>query len=411
MAELLKCVFCNSSDTNLILFTKETLKKCRVILKHRKEHNLKFKDVILPVDLYDNGYHRNCYKSFTGLMKKYYLPKSDVQSTQLKSSNLKPSPTFTSIPNTNTIPEVVESVPSTSQKNNIQLEIGDPLSEIDISIKSDINTDSRNITCIFCDQKTKKHRSKRLPLIRTIKKDFLSRIDRDNEINTELINKIVNYPGLTLYYHINCQSNFSYKAKSSQKTTRSYWHDIRDHHQSAFEEITGFIEENIIKNGQYYFLTYLHSYYMELLEENEENSSENHGCFTSQNLECKIRKIFNKEIKFFTVQNKKILAPKNVTNIDEQSFEQLKDQSIIHKAALLLRKSILRIEKKKLPQQVSAQSLQEGEASVPQELLDFLSTVIAGSNPKRKNDPEFIRQVQSCSKDIVYTVHNEIDDN
>ncbi|KAL4702142.1 hypothetical protein ACJJTC_019418 [Scirpophaga incertulas] len=76
MANLLNCVFCNNCDENLILFTEETLKKCRVILQHRKEHNLKFKDVVLPGELFESGYHRNCYKSFTGLNKKYYLPKN-----------------------------------------------------------------------------------------------------------------------------------------------------------------------------------------------------------------------------------------------------------------------------------------------------------------------------------------------
>ena len=55
------------------MFTEEMLKKCQVTLKHRKEHNFKFKDDVLPVDLLDSGYHRQSYKSFKELMKKYYL--------------------------------------------------------------------------------------------------------------------------------------------------------------------------------------------------------------------------------------------------------------------------------------------------------------------------------------------------
>ncbi|KAF9797805.1 hypothetical protein SFRURICE_018000 [Spodoptera frugiperda] len=54
-------------DESLILFTDETLKKCRVILKHRKIHNLKYKDVMLPTNALEAGFHRRCYKSFTGL--------------------------------------------------------------------------------------------------------------------------------------------------------------------------------------------------------------------------------------------------------------------------------------------------------------------------------------------------------
>ena len=73
MANLLNCVFCNNSDQNLILFTEETLKKCKIILKLRKGHKLKFKNVVLPVELFESDYHRQFYKSFTGLMKKYYV--------------------------------------------------------------------------------------------------------------------------------------------------------------------------------------------------------------------------------------------------------------------------------------------------------------------------------------------------
>ncbi|GFS69367.1 hypothetical protein TNCV_4011751 [Trichonephila clavipes] len=78
MAESLNCVFCKNSDVNLILFTEETFEKCRTIVKHRKEHNLKFKDVVLPTDLFESGYHGQGYKSFTGLMKKYRSSKAST---------------------------------------------------------------------------------------------------------------------------------------------------------------------------------------------------------------------------------------------------------------------------------------------------------------------------------------------
>ena len=160
MAELLKCVFCKCSDINLIMFTEEMLKKCQVILKHRKEHNLKFKDVVLPVDLFESGYHRQCFKPFTGLMEKYYLPKSKsieksivnekspnitdpstacsstselvMQSIEPESSNLQPSQVIDPIPDPNTIPEptiipkLIGLVPTTSQNISVQVENDDP---------------------------------------------------------------------------------------------------------------------------------------------------------------------------------------------------------------------------------------------------------------------------------------------
>ncbi|GFW97902.1 hypothetical protein TNCV_1426651 [Trichonephila clavipes] len=101
---------------------------------------------------------------------------------------------------------------------------------------------------------------------------------------------------------------------------------------------------------------------MELLNQGEEESPEKiKGNFTPHKLEVKITKVFDKQIKFFIIQNKKLVAPKSLTAIDEQSFENLQDKDILHKAALLLRKSVLQAEKKKLPQLITVEDLKEGE--------------------------------------------------
>lgn len=63
-------------------------------------------------------------------------------------------------------------------------------------------------------------------------------------------------------------------------------------------------------------------------------------------------------------------------------------------------------QKKKIPQRITAQNLKEGEISIPQDLLDFNYTLIAGSNRKRKNNPKCIRQVKSYCEDVVYGVYN-----
>ncbi|XP_043499940.1 uncharacterized protein LOC122522722 [Polistes fuscatus] len=70
--EKIVCFVCRKSDEHIILFSEETLKKCQTILKLRKIHKLKYKDIILPSEYTESGYHRVCYKVFTGLMKKYF---------------------------------------------------------------------------------------------------------------------------------------------------------------------------------------------------------------------------------------------------------------------------------------------------------------------------------------------------
>lgn len=110
--------------------------------------------------------------------------------------------------------------------------------------------------------------------------------------------------------------NFSYNVSLNKNTTKSNWHELREYHQIAFDEMCEFIQENIIEKGRSYFLTYLHRRYMDLFEGSvAENSKEISGNFTPHNLETKIVKVFGKNINFISIKNKKLLIPKHVTNI------------------------------------------------------------------------------------------------
>lgn len=145
---------------------------------------------------------------------------------------------------------------------------------------------------------------------------------------------------------------------------------------------------------------------MELLNDEFENSKEAMGNYAVHNLEDKIKKVFPKKIKFLMCHNKKLIAPKHVSVIDEELLNNLKDQDILNKAALILRKSVLQMEKKKLPSNLSVQDLKNGEVSVPEDLLQFYSTLIGGSNSKRKNNFKCIRVVKYLNQDAVYSIFN-----
>ncbi|GFQ78337.1 hypothetical protein TNCT_690891 [Trichonephila clavata] len=106
MEDTLICFVCNKSDGQIILFSEETLKKCGTVLKIRKKYNQKYKDIILPDEYIGNGYHRECYKAFTGVMKNYLTSKL-VNSTK---NSEKPKSvcvsTYNSSPTTPLIPEL-----------------------------------------------------------------------------------------------------------------------------------------------------------------------------------------------------------------------------------------------------------------------------------------------------------------
>lgn len=67
----MKCFICNISTGETILSFSEKediFKKCQNTLNLRKMKNLKYKDLNLNLnDFNDNGYHLSCYRKFTAL--------------------------------------------------------------------------------------------------------------------------------------------------------------------------------------------------------------------------------------------------------------------------------------------------------------------------------------------------------
>ena len=90
--EEVKCVFCDTVKTDkVLLFSEDTISKCRKILRLRKFHKLKYNDVVLPDEMYDSRYS-SCYKTFTALkrqfistdVKKTVLPQPSTSSSEIQ---------------------------------------------------------------------------------------------------------------------------------------------------------------------------------------------------------------------------------------------------------------------------------------------------------------------------------------
>lgn len=71
-SDKMRCVFCKGKNDKIILFVGEKLKKCQEVLSVRVKYKLKYNDIKLPTQINEtDGYHRQCYGSFTALMAKY----------------------------------------------------------------------------------------------------------------------------------------------------------------------------------------------------------------------------------------------------------------------------------------------------------------------------------------------------
>lgn len=209
------CFVCKKSGEDLVIFSEETFKKCQTILKLRKIHNLKYKNIILPGEYIDNRYHRSCYKAFTGLMKNYFsnepvstkkikrkkqissvltcnsspTSSSTLQSSsvpldlesQIKSQEILRSQSIGAQPSTSQDESYLQPVPTESPTTSQVIKISPPKSpqsstlqdhsnssEPDVSdnnisiqdmiISSDniVGNNDNEIVCIFCDRKKKK---------------------------------------------------------------------------------------------------------------------------------------------------------------------------------------------------------------------------------------------------------------
>lgn len=199
------CFVCKKSGKDLIFCSVESYAKCQTILKLRKIHNLKYKDIILPNEHTDSGYHRACYKAFTGLMQKYFRAepanaenkKNIKQVSGVVTSNLAPSST--------SIPELCSEAPDSESDIGIETQ----------TTNGNILLDS--VACIFCNRQKKKARSSMVPLhstdVHRFKASVRSRIVDDDEY-TKIICKFDHFSGPKIYYHKKCRLEFDNKLSS-----------------------------------------------------------------------------------------------------------------------------------------------------------------------------------------------------
>ena len=71
-----------SSDGTIVIFVDHSTDKCRTMLSIQKAKNLKYKEVVLPENINNKktGYHAECYRKFTALVRNEPPQNDDVES-------------------------------------------------------------------------------------------------------------------------------------------------------------------------------------------------------------------------------------------------------------------------------------------------------------------------------------------
>ncbi|KAL4089548.1 hypothetical protein QTP88_024568 [Uroleucon formosanum] len=246
---------------------------------------------------------------------------------------------------------------------------------------SSVNASIFKSVCIFCEKTRKKHNGKAQSLHLCETKNFeLSIKQYMNEMNdvsmqTKLSN--IDFVAKEVKYHNICR--VAYQNKYNQ------FYDSKKKIQTIL----------IFKNPLEYF---------NLLCEISDGLFEDLS-YTSQHLEDKLKRTFENKVKFEVLNNKKIILHIDVP-LSNVSLSDLKNNSELLNVAQILRREILDIKKKNLPENVSTEDLIKGECSLPDKLINFITHLVGGPDIRRRNSDETRRKVESLASDLVYAVTN-----
>ena len=145
-------------------------------------------------------------------------------------------------------------------------------------------------------------------------------------------------------------------------------------HQTAYEEVCSYITENVIGKRNWFFLSFFTTIYKSNLErslERLQNKDIYINLETHFHLEDKLLEKFRKKITIVTLRKKKVVKPYMGVFLKNNDMNDLEEEDILQRAALILRRDIREIEHRPLPDQLKTSDLINGECTLPTSLTRF----------------------------------------
>ena len=167
------------------------------------------------------------------------------------------------------------------------------------------------------------------------------------------------------------------------------------------------MDSHVIVNSEAHFLKSLVEDYRALLVEIGGHSF-NETVFTSQHLQDKLTLVFGGKIKFDHGNKRRgnIIYNAN-TDLDtavRKAFERDQEwKQKVREVALFLRKCIVNAKKKCLPDKLTLIDLFSGEVQTPDELQEFLETLVIGLDSRRENLRIKKRRITSLAHNMIYS--------
>lgn len=382
-----------SSKEALKQFSKETLQKCQKVLVARTKYNMKYQDVCLPNALDDwKYYHSSCYRKFTAIKKS----KTDEITEKDIALFFEPQETILE----ETAGTTIEPKPTRSKQK---------------AFLRNQNTGILKNTCIFCDKRYRYKGKTRLGLISCSTKNFESKIKNyaSSLKDYKLLSKILDtdFIAKEVCYHSICRLTYQkrYNAISKRPIPKQNWHLSRDLHRRTMVEVSKFIDVDILEKHNSYYLSHIHNLYLQQYSEFQSESEIGEvPDFNLAHLRKKLLVMYGSQICFSKFNNRTIIhAPQvNVANAIQMCTTKTNTVKMnIQNTAFYLRREIMKIQKKILPNELLLKHVYDGECTVPDLLKEFLESVLCGPRIKKK-DLNVKMKVDSISQDIVFCATN-----
>ena len=170
---------------------------------------------------------------------------------------------------------------------------------------------------------------------------------------------------------------------------------------SAVDDIQAYVEQSVLRNKRPELLTSVYARYLDLCNISSETPLNN-----AQSLMRNLKGKFGDKLKFQTPLGKKLGL---IMYSSEMSDDAVRvaydyasdDEQIVTKATLLLRKQLLDVQKKDLPENPTLDDLKGGDVSPPPLLSTFFTTLYCGQNPTKCTD-HVMRHVKSSCDDALF---------
>ncbi|KAF7990491.1 hypothetical protein HCN44_000296 [Aphidius gifuensis] len=373
-----QCVIClQDADEKIKFFNFDKLNRWNKILRARKFHNLKYNNVIFPIEPNEkDGYHPSCSKTFIALHKHYLndVPDEPCASTSSEAQD--------NCLNNNDVSSDITSV-------------DDELSESDL------------LTCLFCNKKNKYLNRKREKLVQCSFESFMKiKKNAEQTKNESILRKLIHSrQNDNFLYHHTCKYKYDKAVKASMEDpvitpTMEY----KNNYKKAFTETIKLIECEVIEKKKPMLLSSVLRSFEDYLSELSIN--ENTYSYHARYLENKIIQKLGAEIEIIIKFKVKIIVPISDNIIEDEIFQILEDKDIIQKAAVIIRKEIFNMQTQKIPAEgVTVDHILNGECSIPENLESFITTVTCSVN-KRQTNLSKMTKIDAIAEDLIFTTSN-----